>query len=835
MRKNWQKTKKDRVTFDMSHKIAVIGMSMKYPNIENADGFARFLERGDSLPQGNSDDRGALLNIPDYSRLTGNVPFITGLEYFDNRFFGIVSKEAVEMQPEMKLSLMLAVSAVYDAGYSLADLRGSDCGMVIASSSCDYKRLIPPGSSSAYLDSRETMIGGKLSYYFDLTGPVYSVDSTCSSSLLSVVQAAQVLLSGQADMMLAGGTQLVMPLDEKRAHEVLLGAETAKLPYRPFDKDASGFVAGEGAGFVFLKRFEDAVKDNDRILGVISGSGISGSRADRVSLYAPDHLSQSRAIERAWAQAGVTADDITEIEAHGAATELGDANEVKGLGLNLSGRTVPEKVHLGSVKSNVGHTSQAAGISSLIKVLVEFRENVIYPIANFCEPKPDIDFSGAHLAPVDKLIRVDPEARRVVGIDSYGLNALNVHVVVENYNRSAQSPDKLSEKNNILKISGRTETAFAANAAAIREFIGNTQENINDVIYTLNSGRDDFRFRRAVTFSSTDELIEMLGNIVPIDMEKPADRHELGEHNGDPKKAAALYNSGSYIDFNGYYSGCGYNRVSAPTYCFDKVYNWVLEKKTPEAVEAAPADIKTGDDIAARLRSIWKDVLETEEDISDDESFFELGGNSMLGTLMIESVNEQFGTSVEIGDIYTYPTIAEMADHIAGLGGKNTEKQEDTAEETRSALRKIWKDVLETEEDISDDESFFELGGNSMLGTLMIESVNEQFGTSVEIGDIYTYPTIAEMADHISGSGSKDREKAAESSVHNTVLSGFCRVLEMDGGIGETDSFFDLGGNLLLADELCELLNEALGTDIDHNTIYEFSTVSELAKKLERK
>ena len=285
----------------MQNKIAVIGMSFQYPYLHTPEEFAAHLSKGTFLSNDGWKERGALLHLPDYQKIIGKVPLITGIEYFDHKFFGITQKEAMEMTPEMKLALTHAALAVYDAGYSLQELRGRDCGMVLASSStaADYRNLTSKGNTVAYLNTRESMIGGKLSYYFDLNGPIFSVDSTCSSSLLAVTQAADVLNSGQADWMLAGGVQLFLPQDEKRAHELLLGIECAKSDYIPFDEAADGLILGEGAGFVLLKRYEDAVRDRDSIYGVISGYGLSGTRyAHRASPYAPDGASQSRAIVR---------------------------------------------------------------------------------------------------------------------------------------------------------------------------------------------------------------------------------------------------------------------------------------------------------------------------------------------------------------------------------------------------------------------------------------------------------------------------------------------------------------------------------------------------------
>lgn len=742
----------------MNDPIAVIGISLKYPQADTAAEFEHFLETGAALPAGTWRKRGALLNIENYNSLVGNVPLLSGVEYFDHHFFGIVKKEAVEMLPEMRLSLMLSVQAVYDAGYALAALRGCDCGMVIAASACDYYKLLPPGSSNSFLDTRIAMIGGKMSYYLNLTGPVFSVDSTCSSSLLAVAQAAGLLNSGQADLMLAGGIQLVMPLDRDNAHEVLLGGENAGLPYIPFDERAAGFVPGEGAGFVLLKRLSDAVRDRDHIYGVIRGSGFSGTAADRPSLYAPDGGSQSKAVLRAWKNAGVTADDITEIETHGAATALGDANEVRGLGICLKERTKDEPVLISSVKANVGHTSQAAGISGLLKVLLEFKNDTAYAIPDFRYPKKEIDFRAAHLQPLGENVRYAHDAKRIVGIDSYGLNGLNVHMVVENRPAEPAEPDQLDSLNHILKISGKTETAFYANAEAIAAAVQNRTVSLNDLIYTLNLGRDDFRYRTMLYFDTEDVLLEQLRSVKCTDAGQAHDniRVQEAEKTGtdfsdcmgnQQKIAQKLYLSGYDIDFSDYYKDCAFRRVPTVSYCFDPVSCWVPVKKQPTEDAAETRQQVQADSAADRLKAIWKEVLESDEEIGEDESFFELGGNSMLGTMLIESVNAEFGSSVEIGDIYTHSTIREMAGLI--LNQSSADDAPAQTDDTAERLKAVWKEVLALDCDIAPEDSFFDLGGNFALADELADRLKEAFGAEADSNTIYEHPTLLQMSEYI--------------------------------------------------------------------------------------
>lgn len=749
----------------MQNKTAIIGMSFRFPEISSVKDMEKLLSEGKHVGLSGIKQRGDILGISDYDKLIGEIPVLENIQFFDNEFFGVMKKEAEEMIPETKLSLTHAILAIYDAGYSLKQMKGSDCGLIIASSSSDYKQLVPEGSSGAYLNARESMLGGKLSYMFDLRGPVYSIDSTCSSSLLAVMQASQILETGQADLMLAGGTQILMPLNKKRAHELLLGGEKAKWPYIPFDENASGFIPAEGTAFVLLKRYDDAVRDGDHIYGIISGYGISGTTADRDTPIAPNGLSQSRAIKRAWTSAGITANDITEIEAHGASTEQGDRNEVIGLAECLKERTIEEKVYLSSVKSNLGHTSQAAGIAGLIKVLLGFKNNVVYPIAGFNSPDSKINFDSAKLDPIGKIVDLPKNKHRVAGIDSYGLNELNVHMVVENYLNKNSSVNEMSDRSHFLKLSAMTENSLRDYASKIIEVLDDETININDLIYTLNVSRDDMKDRCAVSFNNKDELKSALTNIkinICNDEKTTVNPYSPSEEilaaypgKNSAELAAVLYNEGYNIDFDAFYSGSEYSRIPTVPYQFEKNTCWIkIENESPSAA-ITETKILSNEELNAKIKEIWEKMLQVS--IPDDGSFFMNGGNSLIAMLTAEEMNNTLGIEVGIQDIYMYDTVNNMAKHLNALMNGVSDKSEDTVseidpeeyEEIRNTIKEIWQEALETNEDIADNESFFELGGNSMLAILIMESVVNRLGVEIEMDDIYSCDTIEAMTKYV--------------------------------------------------------------------------------------
>lgn len=509
----------------MDRKIAVIGISLCFPSAENKEDFHTLLAEGREAQP--CDEiiarRGDLVGIDDYKSYLKNTRLIHGIEFFDHKFYGIFKREALEIPPEMRMTINHVHELFQDAGYSSERLKKTVCGAITTQSSVRYQELISKPSFLSFFNGMSAMTGGYLSHYFDMRGPVVNVDSTCSSSLLAVAQACDMLMLGRADMMVAGGVQLFLPTSQQESNDMF--SKTMGLSSEsclPFDARASGFFSGEGAGFVLLKRYEEAIRDRDHIYGVILGSGMS-SNGDRCStIYAPCGDAQIESLKQAFERSEISADDITEVEAHGAATLQGDKAEIESLKEILKNRKKAEPVLLTSVKSNFGHTVHAAGIAGLLKVLSGFEHNMIYPISGFHEPNAALDFENSHLKPFSQAVSVDKDTVRTAVIGSYGLNEMNVHMIVQNYRNSGTDPSEIEEKNTVLCLTASDEERVHMFCENVRKDIINSKYNINDVIYTLNSGRDVYPYRAVFNFSTKDELLKKLTapEIIKADAEK---------------------------------------------------------------------------------------------------------------------------------------------------------------------------------------------------------------------------------------------------------------------------------------------------------------------------
>ncbi|SDA26092.1 Beta-ketoacyl synthase, C-terminal domain [Ruminococcus sp. YE71] len=553
------------------NRIAVIGMSFRFPSAENKAAFTAMLRNGEYAKAGTHEARGELVGIADYHELLKNIRTIDGIEYFDNSFFGIVKPEVMEMPPELRLTMQGAAEAIMDAGYSIQSISRRKCGAVTAQTTCSYKRLLKKTSFLSFFNNMPGMTCGYLAQYLKLNGPVYHLDSTCSSTLSAAAAACNHLLMGQADLMLAGGVQICMPVDSQESKDMLsnvlsIGADGQCLP---FDKNAAGFFSSEGVGFVLLERYEDAVRNHDHIYGIIRGYGMHSNAGRCATIYAPNADAQYLALKEAWKMAGITADDLTEFEAHGAATVQGDMAEVCCMSRALSERTVKEAVLLSAVKSNLGHSGNAAGITGLIKLLLSFEAKTVFPISGFTEADPKLDLVGAHLAPVKSPIALD--RHRIADIGSYGLNELNVHMILESA-ENIPAPNLKPDKVHYLKCSAASETALSAYLAEIAEEIGRTDDR-DDLIHTLNFGRDDFAYRCFIRFENTDDLLLKLTcpvDIVKCKINKAA--QAVCPENED--EICRIYLSGGNIDWCALAKKTQYQKLPSVTYPFEKKKIW---------------------------------------------------------------------------------------------------------------------------------------------------------------------------------------------------------------------------------------------------------------------
>ncbi|CAA2105848.1 Phthiocerol/phenolphthiocerol synthesis polyketide synthase type I PpsE [Methylobacterium bullatum] len=426
---------------DLPHAIAVIGLSGRFSGAPDADGLWRLLRQGRSgisrFTPAELEAAGvakATFEHPDYVPAAGT---IDDVDLFDATLFGFSAHEAALIDPQHRLFLECAWTALESAGYppgvqplAVGVFAGSSLGSYLSASPGDLGSGQGAAQLHGLIGNDKDYLTTRISHRLNLTGPSIGIQTACSTSLVAVHLAAQSLLSGECDMALAGGVSITIPQTAGyRYQDGLILSPDGRC--RPFDAAAGGTLGGNGVGVVLLKPLAQALSDGDPIRAVIRGSAVNNDGSDKVGYTAPSIGGQMRVVREALAIAEAPATSIGYVEAHGTGTALGDPIEVEALTRAFA---VDERGYcaLGSVKSNLGHLDAAAGIASLIKTVLALEAGEVPPTLHYSRPNPRIDFSASPFFVADRLMPW-PErgGPRRAGVSSFGFGGTNAHLILE--------------------------------------------------------------------------------------------------------------------------------------------------------------------------------------------------------------------------------------------------------------------------------------------------------------------------------------------------------------------------------------------------------------------
>ena len=501
--------------------IAIIGMAGRFPgagdleqfwdNLKNGVESVAFFSKEDlveaGLPVGKIED-------PHFVTAYGALPDSV-YECFDASFFNYTPAEAELMDPQMRLLHQCVWQALEDAGY-VPDSDALSIGLYVgaaphfnweAVTSFSRKNGGMPGLTGILLNNKDFM-STRISYNLDLSGPSFTLHTACSTSLVAVDLACRGLLTGQCDMSLAGGvTLLCAPKRGYMYQEGMIYSPDGHT--RSFDEKAGGSVFGDGVGMVVLKLLEDALGDRDSIHAVIKGSAVNNDGSRKVGYTAPGVRGQAGVIRAALHMAGVEAESIRYVEAHGTATPLGDPIEIKAL-------TQAFHTHqrgfcaLGTVKSNIGHLDAAAGIAGLIKTVLALKYRMIPPTLHLEHPNPAIDFENSPFYPVNRLTPWPQHGSpRRAGVSSFGIGGTNAHVIVEEAPETGEGASQ--RPYHLMLLSARTEAALNQVVRNLADFFKRNQGvNLADAAYTLQVGRKRFPHRQKLLCAHVQEAIHRL-------------------------------------------------------------------------------------------------------------------------------------------------------------------------------------------------------------------------------------------------------------------------------------------------------------------------------------
>ncbi|WP_307852184.1 SDR family NAD(P)-dependent oxidoreductase [Streptomyces sp. b94] len=616
---------------DAHEPIAIIGISGRYPQADTLEEFWRNLAEGrDCVTEVPADrwDADALFDADpsapgrSYGRWGG---FLSDVDSFDSLFFQIAPKQARTMDPQERLFLETAWSALEDAGYPPSRIpaprhggQGHDVGVFVGVMWDDYAILAAAesarGNHQVVLANRSA-IANQVSYFGDFRGPSVVVDTACSASLVAVHQACESIRRGECSYAVAGGVNVAAHPD-KYVHLSRKTMLSADGRCRAFGAGGTGYVPGEGVGAVVLKRLSDAVRDGDTVHAVIRADAVN--HGGRTSGYTvPNPQAQQALVEQALDDAGIDARTIGCVEAHGTGTALGDPIEHTALAQAFARHTGDTGFcALGSVKSAIGHLEGAAGIAGLTKAVLQLRHGTLLPTLHAEELNPVIDFDSSpftvqrETAPWPRAYDADgrPLPRRAA-VSSFGAGGTNAHVVVEEYLAPEPAP-AVPEQAELIVLSARDEDRLRARAADLGRTLAEPgAPRLADVAHTLRVGREPLAERLA--FVAAD-LADAAAKLAAVGRGEDGQWLHRGRVEQHPPLAGLLTDGLGGEDFLATQIGVGADdllgrlwvsgvsvdwdllhrlrpaerrRVPLPTYPFERVRHWL--DTTPAPVSAA--------------------------------------------------------------------------------------------------------------------------------------------------------------------------------------------------------------------------------------------------------
>ncbi len=620
--------------------VAIIGLAARIAGCPDLASFWELLRDGQTSRRALPPDRRA--DLMEYLRLKGALhgrrapevlrgSFLSDVDKFDHRFFGLARQEANMMDPHQRLFLETAWAALEHAGHAGEDIKGSSTGVFVGFSADfgdDYRDIVrtlaPDAPEVAVVGNVKSLIASRIAYHLDLHGPSMMIDTACSSGLVALHQACRAIMAGDCDLAIAGAVKVdLVPVADDPDTGVGIKdiQDTAAHDgrTRTFDDDGAGTAGAEGVLAFVLKDLGLALADGDTIHAVVLGSSINQDGRS-VGITAPNMAAQEALIVRALESAQVHPETISCIEAHGTATKLGDPIEVAGISRAWNRYTRRRQFcPIGSVKSNLGHLDGAAGLAGLAKLVLAMAHAQIPASLHFRRPNRKIAFDQSPLYVNDILSPwlAPPGVPRRAGLNSFGLSGTNCHVILEQPPALPRPPVEVPGPH-LLLLSAQSDEALMRLLSAWRDHLKTGASRLVDLCYTAALGRLHHNHRLAIRCHNLDELRGHIELLVTAGLEPGSESvafdhfrrvggrrgqtGEFGEVNAQDKKqldhqardlservprstgpdraelllqAARLYVQGAAFDWRRWFDVSACRRVPLPTYPFSRVRCWV--------------------------------------------------------------------------------------------------------------------------------------------------------------------------------------------------------------------------------------------------------------------
>ena len=708
--------------------VAIIGASGAFPQSANVDELWGNLVAGRNLISEIPEDRWdwkAYFGDPRVEHNKTNIKwggFMHEIDKFDPHFFGISGRDAEMMDPQERLVLEHVWKAIEDAGYRAKQLSGTSTGVFLGVCTADYKELqLQAGIPAAMCQWGLT---NRISYMFNFSGPSEPIDTACSSSLVAIHRAVEAIRSGQCDMVLAGGVNVIAS-----PNPYLMQSKAGMLSEdgscKTFDERADGYVRGEGVGILLLKRLDQAKADGDHVYAVIRSSAVNhGGRAS--SFTAPNPNAQAEVLVKAYERAGIDPQTVSYIETHGTGTKLGDPIEIDALKKAFKtlykkwNRPVPEipNCRLGSLKTNLGHLEAAAGVAGVIKVMLAMKHCKLPGLVHFNSLNPYIQLTGSPFVLERDVSDWCSEVGnggnpRRAGVSSFGIGGVNAHVVLEEYTEEAYFQEQ-GENAYIVVLSAKEEDRLCEYARLLANYVSSCERNCNSSVlkrlaYTMQLGREAFDHRVAFIVSDLMELHGKLtlfadGNTELDSVYKGCSKSggvnltqliagsegsefiRLLIQNRNLKKLSQLWVSGVDLDWGLFYDRQRPKRLSLPTYPFAKERYWIpkeadivlhatnnedeiLRKADNPSTEESPLLLEK--EIVHMMADTLKEPISR---IRLDAEVAELGFDSISLTELTARINRKYGLELKIDLFFKYTPISRFISYLLEeYGGQITQ------------------------------------------------------------------------------------------------------------------------------------------------------------------
>jgi polyketide synthase PksN len=511
--------------------IAIIGMSGRVGSAADLDQFWELVARGGRGHGELSHERRA--DIDAYLAARG-VPAPSADRYwpgtrlpsvaeFDYPFFSMSRQEARAVDPNQRIFLETAWAALEDAGQLNAGIGGRKVGVyagISADFGEDYRAMLqavaPDAPEIAVAGNVRSIIASRIAYLLNLRGPSMLIDTACSSGLVAVHTACRAIQRGDCEMAIVGAvnTDLVPLVADSSGIGIkdLQDTSSADGRTRTFDSRSDGTSAAEGSIVLVLKPLDRAERDGDTVRAVILGGAVNQDGASN-GITAPNADAQADLIDAALADAGVPAERISFIEAHGTATRLGDPVEIGGIERAFTRQTSRKQFcAVGTVKTNIGHMDNASGLAGLAKLVLSMRHRTLPASLGFEQPNPNIEFPLSPVYVNDRTVPWgdDPAETLYAGINSFGLSGTNCHLVVRSADPAPAAAREAALTPAVLPLSAPDTAGLRRLAERYRDFLSTREVNTADLCHTASAGRLHHRARAAFVFEDQRELLALL-------------------------------------------------------------------------------------------------------------------------------------------------------------------------------------------------------------------------------------------------------------------------------------------------------------------------------------